>query len=935
MRANIAGMAEAILLHLSDIHRTRDEPVRNEEIILSLLGDIDRYAAEGLPSPNVVVISGDLTQSAQTGEYEEAAAFIRELLSRLALPTTRLVVVPGNHDINWDKCYEIFQLRPTAPAHVPRDLCFELAGDLLCPISEDAFESRLDNFREFHRHIFGTDYPRERNKQYSISIINDLGIAFAGFNSCELLSHKRHQGKINVAAIHQAVTELETFHGDAVAVWHHDMNWRGDACQDALDIDSLRFLSERCFDFGLCGHTHRPETHDIVTMGGLSLPVIAAGSLCAGPRQRPESVPRAYNLIEVRPSHLRVHVRVKPEKSAPWRCSPVQTRAYKFENWFDVQRDSDATRATVATGTWSSQTARVPTPFAVINAKATARDDLAKQFVWTDVAKALDCDNPQIIVGPRGAGKTALLLSLTFETRLAAPHNIEATDVLARLGLMCSMNVAETTAFNSKGWLDEGERKRVFVATIGTIWAQELIHTLEKVQSWARSRSLNIPVEESICGLIAQMLAADPIEPTFASLSRWTKGIRSQLVLAIGQRDDQLRADALNSLFRHPITRGTAGLLADIAGELARAPALARTRWILLFDEVEYLNDWQQDAVYSFLKESSPYVVAKLATLPYAHERVIRSSGHGVIDGNDYMHVALNLTAELELQTGDDRAPDTFIDLATRLWKNRLAAAGLTNVELAEVWPDAPYEDVVSSHIGRTVRREELEIALVQEIADEPRRRAESLRTTQRPEFLDQYWRKYAQPFRIRYAERLKNGDSLPLIWGWKALLRACDGNCRWFLRLADQCWTQHWAQTGLRALSAKDQYACLRVWSEQIYRVIGTMTKEGPILKDVVDRASADLRARLVGLRHLVPEALSFHVRDLSPEQSEAIAVGVALGYLVPRVDKTAPVTYPTTDVELRMGFPVAVYKRLPLRSGAVIKIGDLKQVAFQWLKD
>jgi 3',5'-cyclic AMP phosphodiesterase CpdA len=45
---------------------------------------------------DVVAISGDLTQRARAGEFQRAAAFIRD-----ANKVSRVITVPGNHDVKW------------------------------------------------------------------------------------------------------------------------------------------------------------------------------------------------------------------------------------------------------------------------------------------------------------------------------------------------------------------------------------------------------------------------------------------------------------------------------------------------------------------------------------------------------------------------------------------------------------------------------------------------------------------------------------------------------------------------------------------------------------------------------------------------------------------------------------------------------------------
>lgn len=78
--------------------------------------------------------------------------------------------------------------------------------------------------------------------------------------------------------------------------------------------------------------------------------------------------------------------------------------------------------------------------------------------------------------------------------------------------------------------------------------------------------------------------------------------------------------------------------------------------------------------------------------------------------------------------------------------------------------------------------------------------------------------------------------------------------------------------------------------------------------------------------------------VRDLTEAQAEAVGFGVAHGFLVPRfvggLDPGA-LSYPTNEVELRLGFPLAVDRMLPLGAGATLKIPSLRQVVMPWLKD
>ena len=71
-----------VIAHISDLHFGRDDPQVTEMLIADLRAQ----------RPDLVAVSGDLTQRARPREFAAA----REFLDRLAVPT---VAVPGNHDV--------------------------------------------------------------------------------------------------------------------------------------------------------------------------------------------------------------------------------------------------------------------------------------------------------------------------------------------------------------------------------------------------------------------------------------------------------------------------------------------------------------------------------------------------------------------------------------------------------------------------------------------------------------------------------------------------------------------------------------------------------------------------------------------------------------------------------------------------------------------
>ncbi len=71
------------LIHLSDLHFGR----LDERVVAPLLATVEELR------PDIVAVSGDLTQRARTEQFEAARAFLD------ALPRVPQIVVPGNHDV--------------------------------------------------------------------------------------------------------------------------------------------------------------------------------------------------------------------------------------------------------------------------------------------------------------------------------------------------------------------------------------------------------------------------------------------------------------------------------------------------------------------------------------------------------------------------------------------------------------------------------------------------------------------------------------------------------------------------------------------------------------------------------------------------------------------------------------------------------------------
>ena len=104
----------ARLIHLSDLHFGAHDPVLVEAVE-------QRVTAS---EPDLVVVSGDLTQRARTEQFQEACAF----LERLREAGHDVLAVPGNHDV---PLYDVLRRFLS-----PLTRYMRYIDDTLCPLQE-------------------------------------------------------------------------------------------------------------------------------------------------------------------------------------------------------------------------------------------------------------------------------------------------------------------------------------------------------------------------------------------------------------------------------------------------------------------------------------------------------------------------------------------------------------------------------------------------------------------------------------------------------------------------------------------------------------------------------------------------------------------------------------------------------------------------------
>jgi len=327
-------------LHISDLHRSPRDNITNAELVSALVSDRQRYLNEtpSIRKPDAIVISGDIVQGVSLGtvdadarlaeQYSTALEFIVELTERFVDgDRSRVIIVPGNHDINWGLSKDAMEI--VKDADFPKDLSGEIcrpdslyrwdwkSRELYLITRVAAYEQRMDAFWNFFDLFYSgaSGLLRvARGQPSNLYSLWDGRIGIAAFDSCHGNDCFAFHGSIPREVVARAQLDLLDSGGFGLlmAVWHHNIEGPPHRT-DYMDIDIVRGMIGRGFRIGLYGHQHRPDATpmQIRLAERETMALVSAGSLCAGANEIPTGAARGYNIIEIRDDvqSARVHFR--------------------------------------------------------------------------------------------------------------------------------------------------------------------------------------------------------------------------------------------------------------------------------------------------------------------------------------------------------------------------------------------------------------------------------------------------------------------------------------------------------------------------------------------------------------------------------------------------------------------------------------------------
>lgn len=264
------------LAHISDIHFGREDPAIVQGLLNAVLSS----------APDVIVISGDLTQRARVSQFKQASAFFE------ALPPVPRIVIPGNHDIS----------------------ATNLFRRVLHPLSR-------------YRRLITPDLE---------PFYADQEIALVGINTVRVLSRK--DGRINRQQVASTCARLRPLDPGVIRIvtTHHPMDLPAEDNRNALVGRANMAMAEFAdckVDLFLSGHLHTWQTVSTSARYGIegwSAVVVQAGT-AVSTRTRGEA--NSWNLVRIEEARITIEQMAWNQQGAAFTAAQSQTYRKTDSGW--------------------------------------------------------------------------------------------------------------------------------------------------------------------------------------------------------------------------------------------------------------------------------------------------------------------------------------------------------------------------------------------------------------------------------------------------------------------------------------------------------------------------------------------------------------------------------------------------------------------------
>lgn len=331
------------LMHISDLHHPKYHFLSNRELLSCLLSDRDRFTIENprISFPDAILISGDLVQGLPLGspdypkaleeQYTEASSLLEALADNfLEGDRSKLIIVPGNHDIDWNAAHSSMVAVSSNGQNIPDllsmpDSPYRWAWkdrQLMIIKEQDTYSNRFKYFCDLYSRFYNgvqLAFPIDGWRYWNPFELADGNILVCAYNSCANNDCYCDCGEIPREAISESDLFVRSARRDyklKIAVWHH--NLQGPPSRsDYLDPNLVGLIIDKGCRLGLHGHQHISDISPLTlyTSESQQMVLLSAGTLRADLQQLPTGSAWQYNIIELHEDQPRARVHVREMKT--------------------------------------------------------------------------------------------------------------------------------------------------------------------------------------------------------------------------------------------------------------------------------------------------------------------------------------------------------------------------------------------------------------------------------------------------------------------------------------------------------------------------------------------------------------------------------------------------------------------------------------------
>lgn len=210
------------IIHISDLHVTYHKDSNGELIqkkdIFSFFNTvpndseteayldkiIDNVKSNYSDSEFYLIITGDITDKGLKEEFSKATEVLNKLIAELKIDKSKTLIVPGDHDVNWDSC----------------KAAFEKVEDKESLKAYDCHDEKLKYYKEFVDAFYG-DTTFDPKKAISRTLNFENEILFLGLNSNFKVGTKSAFGFIPKEQLEKEIKEIDN-NKPLIGIFHHN-----------------------------------------------------------------------------------------------------------------------------------------------------------------------------------------------------------------------------------------------------------------------------------------------------------------------------------------------------------------------------------------------------------------------------------------------------------------------------------------------------------------------------------------------------------------------------------------------------------------------------------------------------------------------------------------------------------------------------------------